>query len=48
MWLLYVQLLGDRTDTGLCVPLWSVRLNCQLMTKVETTRMLQVHLCDGI
>jgi len=25
MWLLYVQLLGDRTDTRLCDPLWLIR-----------------------
>jgi len=29
MWLLYVQLLGGRTDTGVCKPLWSIRLQCQ-------------------
>ena len=48
MWLLYVQLLGDRTNTGFCVPLWSIRLNCQLMTKLETKRILQAQVCDDI
>jgi len=33
---------------GLCVPLWSIRLNCQLMTKLETKHILQAQVCDGI
>jgi len=37
MWLLYVQLLGDRTDTGLCEPLWSIRLNCQWLSSKRST-----------
>ena len=48
MWLLYVQLVVGRTDTGLCVPLWSIRLNCQFMTKLETKHILQAQVCDGI
>jgi len=48
MWLLYAKLLGGRTDTGLCVPLWSIRLNCQLMTKLETKNALQAQVCDGV
>ena len=39
---------GDRTDTGLCVSLWSIRLNCYLMTKLETKHILQAQACDGI
>jgi len=30
---------GDGTDVGLCEPLWSIRLNCQLMTKLEIEMM---------
>ena len=37
-----------RTDTGLCEPLWSIRLNCQLMTKLEMMRILQAHVCGCI
>jgi len=34
IWLLYVQILGGLNKYRLvCVPLWSIRLNCQLMTK---------------
>ena len=29
----------DRTDTGLCESLWSVRPNSQLMTKLEMVHM---------
>jgi len=35
----------DRTDKGLCEPLWSVRLNCQLMTMLEMIHMLQAQVC---
>jgi len=37
----------DGTDTGLCEPLWSIRLNCQLMTKFEMMHILlaQVYGC---
>jgi len=48
MWLLYAQLQGSRADTGLCLQLWSIRLNCQLMTKLETKHTLQAQVCDGI
>jgi len=34
MWLLYLQLLGDKTDTSLCGALYSICLNCQSMTKL--------------
>ena len=41
MWLLAYKYnyWGDRTDTALCEPLWSI-LNCQLMTKVEMMQIL--------
>jgi len=39
---------GERTDTDLCEPLWSIRLNCQLMTKLETKHILQAQVCDCI
>ena len=39
---------GGRTDTGFCVPLWSIRLNCQLMTKLETNHILQAQVCNDI
>jgi len=32
---------GYRTDTGLREPLWSIRLNCQLMTRLEMMVILQ-------
>jgi len=48
MWLFYVQLLVDRTDTGFCVPLCSMPLNCQLMMKLETKHVLQAQVCDDI
>jgi len=44
----YVQLLEDRTDTGLCVPLSSISLNCQLITKLETKHILQAQVCNSI
>jgi len=47
IWLLYVQLLVDKTDTGVRVPLLSTRLNCQL-TKIETKHILQAQVCDDI
>jgi len=34
---------GDGTDVGLCEPLWSIRLNCQLMTKLEMMHILQAQ-----
>jgi len=39
----YVQILstGGRTDTGLCEPVWSIHLNCQLMTKLKMMHILQ-------
>jgi len=48
MWLFYVQLLGDSTDSGLCEPLWSNRLNCQLMTMLEMMHILQAQVCGCI
>jgi len=39
---------GGRIDAGLCVPLWSIRLNCWLMTNLETKHILQAQACDGI
>ena len=49
MWLLYVlyNFFGDRTDTGLCELLRSIRLNCQLMTKFEMMHILQ-HRCAAV
>jgi len=42
MWLLYARTITKgRKDTGLCEPLWSIRLKCQLMTKLETKHILQ-------
>jgi len=38
--------LVEGTDTGLCEQWWSIRLNCQLMTKIETKHILQVQVCD--
>jgi len=35
----------ERKDTGLCEPLWSIRLNCQLMTKLEMKHILQAQVC---
>jgi len=32
-----------RKYTRLCEPLWSIRLNCQLMTKFEMMRILQAQ-----
>ena len=32
------------TDMGLCEPLWSVRLNCQL-TKLELMHILHAQVC---
>jgi len=34
---------GDRKDTGLCEPLWSIRLNCQSMTKLEMMHTMQTQ-----
>jgi len=34
---------GDRTNTGLCEPLWSIRQNCQLMAKLEMMHILQAQ-----
>jgi len=31
----YTTILGHRTDTGVFVPLCSIRLNCQAMTRLE-------------
>ena len=39
---------GDRTDTGLCEALWSLRLNGQLMMKLEMIHRLQAQLFDCI
>jgi len=53
MWLLYVQYNystgeTDWTDTGLCGPLRSIRLNYQLMTKLEMIHILQAQACGCI
>jgi len=37
-----------RKYTRLCEPLWSIRLNCQLMTKFEMMRILQAQVYDCI
>ena len=34
--------------TSLRVPLSSIRLSCQLMTKLEAKHILQAQVCDGI
>jgi len=39
---------GNRTDTGLCDPLRSVSLNCQLMTKLEIIGILQAQVCSFV
>jgi len=39
---------GDRTDTGLCEQLWSILLNCQLMTKLEMMQTSQAQVCGSI
>ena len=39
---------GYKTDTGLCGPLWSIRLNCQLMTRLEMMDTLQAQVCGFI
>jgi len=41
-------LLRDRTDTRLCEPLWLIRLNCQLMTKLEMMPVLQAQVCGCV
>ena len=38
----------SKTDTGLCEPLWSIRLICQWMTKLEMIHILQAQVCSGI
>jgi len=39
---------GHGTDTGLCELFWSIRLNCQLMTKLEMMHILQAQVCGCI
>jgi len=39
---------GDRTDTGICQPSWSILLNCQLMAKLEMMHTLQAQVCGSI
>jgi len=39
---------GERKDTGLCEPIWSIRLKCQSMTKLEMKRILQTQVPDCI
>jgi len=50
MWLLayMYNYWGDRTDKGLWEPLWSILLNCQLMTKLEMMHILQAQVCGSI
>jgi len=38
----------DRTDSGLCEPLRSIHLNCQLLTKLEMMNILQAQVCGCI
>jgi len=40
----------DKIDTGLCEPLWSIRLNSQLMTKLEMVHIphMQAPVCGSI
>jgi len=48
MWLLYVQPMSNQSRYGLVCAVWSIRLNCQLMTKLETKHIPQAQVCDGI
>ena len=48
MWLLYVQLLGAQNRCGFVCAVVIIRLNCQLMTKLETKQIWQAQVCDGI
>jgi len=31
---------------GLCEPIWSIRMNCQVMTKFQMKHILQAQLCN--
>jgi len=44
----YVKLLSRKNRWGLREPLSSIRLNCQLMTKLETKHILQAQVWDCI
>jgi len=48
MWLFYVQLLGRQNRCWLVHAVISIRVNCQLMKKLEAKHILQAQLCDGI
>ena len=48
MCLLYVQPLGSSTSTGVCEPLWSIHLNCQLTMKLKMMHVLQAQVCSCI
>jgi len=37
-----------RTANDFCEPLWSICLNCQLMTKLETKHIVQAQVCDCV
>jgi len=39
---------GERTVTGLCEALWSIHLNCQLVTKFEMMHILQAQVCGCV
>jgi len=39
---------GDRTDSGFCESLWSIRLDCHLRTKFEMMRIWQAQVCGCI
>ena len=39
---------GYRTDTGLCEPSWSIRLNCQSQANLEMMHVLQAQVCGCI
>jgi len=46
IWLLYMcSYWGYRKDAGLCEPLWSILLNCQLMMNREMMHILQAQVC---
>jgi len=47
---LSISTTGGRTDTGLCEPLWSIRLKCELglTTKLEMMLLVQAQVCGGI
>jgi len=45
---MYSKIAKEKEQTGLCKPLWSIRLKCPLMTKLETKHIMQAKVCDCI